>query len=132
MNISTILINHMIEPIGFQLDSLRIDFTVEADQYTEVTKQLVIWTTSYEQPIYKSDKESFETNFFDVSLDLTPRTRYHVEVSLYDSDMLLCAKESFLKLGKCLSPLKLNGSLIQIRTFKTRFSKGRSCSIEGH
>lgn len=106
MNISTILINHMIEPIGFQLDSLRIDFTVEANQYTEVTKQLVIWTTSYEQPIYKSDKQRFETNFFDVSLDLTPRTHYHVEVSLYDSDTLLCAKESFFETGKMSEPFE--------------------------
>lgn len=96
----------MIEPIGFQLDSLRIDFTVEANQYTEVTKQLIIWTTSYEQPIYKSDKERFETNFFDVSLDLTPRTRYHVEVSLYDSDTLLCAKESFFETGKMSEPFE--------------------------
>ena len=44
MRISKILINHMTEPIGFQLDDLRIEFTVEAEQFTEITKQLTIWT----------------------------------------------------------------------------------------
>ncbi len=50
------LINHMTEPIGFQLDDLRIEFTVEAEQFTEITKQLTIWTDNYKPPFTKASR----------------------------------------------------------------------------
>ncbi|MDT2397265.1 family 78 glycoside hydrolase catalytic domain [Enterococcus avium] len=106
MNISKILINHMTEPIGFQLDNLRIEFTVEAEQFTEITKQLTIWTDNYEAPVYQSKQEPFETNYFDVPLTLIPRTRYHVEIAIRDTNHELLTKESFFETGKMDEPFQ--------------------------
>ena len=100
MRISKILINHMTEPIGFQLDDLRIEFTVEAEQFTEITKQLTIWTDNYEAPVYQSKQEPFKNNYFDVPLTLIPRTRYHVEIAIRDTNHELFTKESFFETGK--------------------------------
>ena len=85
----------MTEPIGFQLDDLRIEFTVEAEQFTEITKQLTIWTDNYEAPVYQSKQEPFKNNYFDVPLTLIPRTRYHVEIAIRDTNHELFTKESF-------------------------------------
>lgn len=53
MKITQILINHMTTPIGFKLNDLRIEFKVQADYFTEATKQPLIWTTEKSQPIYQ-------------------------------------------------------------------------------
>ena len=107
MRISKILINHMTEPIGFQLDDLRIEFTVEAEQFTEITKQLTIWTDNYEAPVYQSKQEPFKNNYFDVPLTCLP-------------------KKAFLKLEKWMNLSKQTGLLIQISPFKIHFFKKRS------
>ena len=42
MNIQSILVNHMKEPLGFLLEHLRIEFTLEADRFEEIQKQLTL------------------------------------------------------------------------------------------
>ncbi|MBO0451775.1 alpha-L-rhamnosidase [Candidatus Enterococcus murrayae] len=100
MKISSILINHMTEPVGFQLDDLRIEFIVDADHFIELNKQVTIWTNDYNQPVYQSEKQPFENNYFDVPLKMSPRTRYHVEISLSDADNNHFSKTSFFETGK--------------------------------
>ena len=106
MNISTILINHMTEPVGFQLDDLRIEFIVEAEYYTELTKQVTIWTSEPASPVYQSEKLPFDNNHFDIPLALEPRTRYHVAISLFDSENNRLTKESFFETGKMNEPFQ--------------------------
>lgn len=96
----------MTEPVGFQLDDLRIDFIVEANQFIELTKQLTIWTNDYDQPLYQSNKQSFETNYFEVPLKLNPRTLYHVEVTLHDADNNIITEKSFFETGKMDEPFQ--------------------------
>ncbi|EOH72832.1 alpha-L-rhamnosidase [Enterococcus malodoratus] len=108
MNISTILINHMTEPVGFQLDDLRIEFIVEAEHYTELTKQVTIWTSEPASPVYQSEKLPFDNNYFDIPLALEPRTRYHVAISLFDSENNRLTKESFFETGKMNEPFQAN------------------------
>ena len=100
MNISSILINHMTEPIGFQLDDLRIDFVVAADQFIQLTKQLTIWTEHPDQPVYQTEKLPFDTNYFEVPLVLSPRTRYQVKVTLEDQNQNQVTGTTFFETGK--------------------------------
>ncbi|MFC0276558.1 family 78 glycoside hydrolase catalytic domain [Enterococcus devriesei] len=100
MIISTILINHMSEPLGFQLDNLRIEFTVEADHFIELTKQLTIQESESQKIVYQSERCPFDNNFFDVSLALIPRTQYQVTVTLYDEADHPISKETHFETGK--------------------------------
>jgi alpha-L-rhamnosidase len=104
MKISTILINHMTEPVGFQLNDLRIEFIVESSHFIELSKQLTIWIEDKEHPVYQTKKQHFDNNYFTVDLELQPRTRYHVEVTLYDNDGQTFSKQSYFETGKMNEP----------------------------
>lgn len=106
MNISKILINHMTEPLGFQLDDLRIDFVVEAHHFVELKKQLTIWTEDAQEPIYQTEKLLFENNYFEVPLELSPRTRYQVKITLFDEKNNQVSGESFFETGKMTEPFE--------------------------
>lgn len=100
MEISQILINHMIEPIGFQLNDLRIDFKIQADTFMPVKKQLTIWTTDKTLPVYQTEELPYQENYFNVALNLTPRTRYQIEISLLDEDQIITTAQTFFETGK--------------------------------
>lgn len=106
MKISKILINHLVEPVGFQLEDLRIEFIVEADHFAEITKKLKIWTTDHNRPVYQSQQQVFDNNYFEVDLELMPRTRYYVEIAIQDAAYNVFTKESFFETGKMNEPFQ--------------------------
>ena len=75
MNIQSILVNHMTEPLGFLLEHLRIEFTLETDHFEEIQKQLTLSVA--DQPVYQTEFLPFDNNFFEVDLDLLPRYHDH-------------------------------------------------------
>lgn len=95
MNISQILINHMHEPLGFDLTNLRIEFKVDAPHYTKVKKQLIIWKSNSAQPCYQTELTDYDNNFFDVAMDLEPRTEYSVRIILQNSEQQISADSHF-------------------------------------
>ena len=79
MNIQSILVNHMTEPLGFLLEHLRIEFTLEANHFEEIEKQLILSVA--DQPVYQTEFLPYDNNFFEVDLDLLPRTRYDIKIT---------------------------------------------------
>lgn len=78
MEITNILINHLTEPLGFELKDLRIEFTLTANHFTACQKKLVITTADTE--VYNSGYLTYDNNYFTPSLNLKSRTRYDVTV----------------------------------------------------
>ncbi|WP_242257835.1 alpha-L-rhamnosidase [Streptococcus thoraltensis] len=101
MIISKILINHMTEPLGFELKSLRVDFKVETDSFETVEKKLTIKTDG--QIAYETDFFAFDDNAFVVDMDLLPRTRYEVTVTVKSATETVSA-DTFLETGKMAEP----------------------------
>lgn len=101
MNISSILINHMTEPVGFELKSLRVDFKVEAETDITVEKKLVI--SADKSIVYETDFITYDNNYFEVPITLTPRTHYDVEVMIKSSEDLITA-QTFFETGKMSEP----------------------------
>lgn len=102
MKISNITINHMTEPLGFELKSLRVDFKVDAEAFETLQKQLTIAVSG--QKLYETDFLDFDSNFFQVDLDLTARTRYDVIVSLKKADGEVVSAATFFETGKMAEP----------------------------
>ncbi|WP_303973206.1 alpha-L-rhamnosidase [Streptococcus merionis] len=100
MNISSISINHLTEPLGFEYQSLHISFKVEAESFLEVQKQVVIAIDDSGELIYQSDFVPYDTNAFDLELDLSPRTRYQVTINLKTADGAIISGQTFFETGK--------------------------------
>lgn len=87
MNISDISINHMREPIGYDFGGrIRIEFAAQLDgegEHPGVSKRAVI---SAGETVYDSQWQEYDGNVSDTALDLKPRTRYTVTVSLKDGE----------------------------------------------
>ncbi|MFC3928550.1 family 78 glycoside hydrolase catalytic domain [Streptococcus caprae] len=101
MNIYDITINHMTEPVGFELKSLHVAFKIEADHYEPVTKQVTI--TADDTVLYQSEAVAFDTNSFDLNLDLAARTRYDVTVTVATAAGEVSGT-SFFETGKMAEP----------------------------
>lgn len=102
MNINQILINQMKEPLGFQLEHLQVSFSVEADHFEVGMNQLTIWKDGEGIPIYRVS-EPYDHGCFIVSLELNPRTRYRVEITL-TTESEICVGETFFETGKMNEP----------------------------
>ncbi|BDR56630.1 alpha-L-rhamnosidase [Xylocopilactobacillus apis] len=107
MKISSILINHMHEPVGFQLNDLRVEFKVESDQFFAITKKLSIYSDENPDPCWQSDWLDFNNNYFDVDLKLKSRTHYRVLVAVKSDDEEVEA-ESFFETGKMNESFEAN------------------------
>ncbi|KRN27572.1 alpha-l-rhamnosidase [Lactobacillus selangorensis] len=103
MKIKQITTNHMFEPLGFQLSGLRIEFQVDAESDTSISKQLKIWREKDADPVYVTKMIPFDNNYFEVPLQLQPRTRYTVEVTIRD-DQQTATKQTFFETGKMNEP----------------------------
>ena len=104
MNIQSILVNHMTEPLGFLLEHLRIEFTLEADHFEEIEKQLILSVA--DQPIYQTEFLPYDNNFFEVDLDLLPRTRYDIKITIRTADQECISSSSFFETGKLSEPFQ--------------------------
>src|SRR5699024_2759357 len=132
MRITNILVNHMHEPLGFQLNNLRIEFTIEAEQYQPAFKELVIWDeNNLEKPVYDTKAIPFDTNYFDVNISLNPRTRYQIKIGCVTGPLNaannFCQAQSSFETGKMEEPFKADwignaDKAIQNTLFKKTFS----------
>ncbi|MDQ0223219.1 alpha-L-rhamnosidase [Streptococcus moroccensis] len=104
MKITDITINHMTEPLGFEYKNLHIGFKVEAEQFETVEKQVEVKTG--DSLVYTSDFTAFNNNHFELDLDLEPRTRYDVIVSLKTTDGKTVSATSFFETGKMAEPFE--------------------------
>ena len=102
LKIKDILVNHYTEPLGYDLENhLRIEFSAEASQISSnIQKRLSI---NASEPIYDSQWQQYNNNYFDFELELKPRTRYDVTVWLKSDDAQTSAK-SFFETGKMNEP----------------------------
>lgn len=99
MEITNILINHMQQPLGFDLSDLRIEFQLQnVTTQQPVSKKLTI-TTSQQQPVYDSEWQEFSDNYFTVQQALTPRTHYDVTIEVQAGEQTARAT-SWFETGK--------------------------------
>lgn len=103
MKITEILVNHLKEPLGFDLSYLRIEFKIDATSYENVEKKLII--TSHHKTVYETDFQPYNNNFFNVDTKLTPRTRYDVEVQVRSNNKII-SSTTFFETGKMNEPFK--------------------------
>lgn len=96
MKVTNIQINHMTEPIGFNLSDLRVEFSIEGSQEKNLKKQLII--TDNGKNVYDSGERSYDNNYFEVPVDLKPRTHYDIEIRIIGNDNVVA--KSFFETGK--------------------------------
>ena len=98
LKIKDILVNHYTEPLGYDLDNhLRIEFSAETNQKaSNVQKRLTI---NANKPVYDSQWQQYNNNYFDLELELKPRTRYEIAIFLKDNNTQT-SKNSFFETGK--------------------------------
>lgn len=130
MKVSKILINHMTEPIGFELKDLRIEFTVTASKFSTCQKKLVI--TENNQEVYNSGYITYNNNYFSPKFMLKSRTRYYVTVFVKNQREEV-SMHSFFETGKMdeLYTAKWLGNAnknLQNTIFKKDFSLNKSVS----
>ncbi len=98
LKIKDILVNHYTEPLGYDLDNhLRIEFSAEASQISSNIQKRI--TIDANKPIFDSQWQQYDNNYFDFELELKPRKRYDVTVWLKSNDTQTSAK-SFFETGK--------------------------------
>lgn len=98
MKITAITINHMTEPIGFQLSSLHINFKIESDSSENIKKQLIIKHDNNTD--YQSEFITYDNNTFEPSISLSPRTRYDVIVNIKRESGEIISASTFFETGK--------------------------------
>ncbi|UQS83398.1 alpha-L-rhamnosidase [Bombilactobacillus thymidiniphilus] len=105
MKIMHILVNHMSEPLGFELKNLRIEFQVQQDHANNIKlqKKIQIYLDSPNSLEYQTDWQDFPNNYFNVDLDLQPRTRYQVVISIRSVNQEIQA-QTWFETGKMSEP----------------------------
>lgn len=102
IEINQITINHLTEPLGYDLDNhLRVDFNLTSSAAMQDTKKRVV--VKADQEIYDSDWQDYKNNFFDFAINLQPRTRYELTVSVKNANDE-SSKNSFFETGKMAEP----------------------------
>ncbi|WP_338231310.1 family 78 glycoside hydrolase catalytic domain [Companilactobacillus muriivasis] len=81
MEIKQVKINHMNNPIGFELNDLFINCTIHADKYPEdLEKKLTITTNN--EPVFETEWQAAEDLSFKPVFKLQSKTRYDVNFEL--------------------------------------------------
>lgn len=99
MKINSIQINHMEKPIGFNLSNLRIEFGLTDVNSRDIDKQLQIISEKDGKLIFDSGKQKYINNYFQPKIDLKPRTRYLVNITVTDHKNTE-TKKTYFETGK--------------------------------
>lgn len=103
MKIQNIQVNHMTEPIGFDLSDLKIEFAVDSSKNLALEKKLEI--TSDKKIVYQIDWEKYTNNYFQPDFQLNPRTKYDLTISLRnENEEILATASSNFETGKMNEP----------------------------
>ncbi|UQS82284.1 glycoside hydrolase family 78 protein [Bombilactobacillus folatiphilus] len=107
MQITKILVNHMQQPLGFELQDLRVEFQLQATGTLPHTlkKHLQIYQQPQQKLVYESNWSTFPTNYFVPDCSLQPRTRYMVKIQVH-ADQDLVTGESWFETGKMNEPFQ--------------------------
>lgn len=97
MKITNIWINHMKNPVGFKLDDLLINFSLEDVFSDKLEKQLEIFVDK--EKVYDTGMIKYQDNKFFPKLALKPRTKYDIKITVRNGDTL-CFESSFFETGK--------------------------------
>ncbi|APX71403.1 family 78 glycoside hydrolase catalytic domain [Companilactobacillus allii] len=97
MEIEQIRINHMNNPIGFELNDLFINGTIHADKYPDNLKKRLIITTDNEI-VFKTEWQIAEDLIFKPVFQLQSKTRYNVKFELKDTQEII-SKSAFFETG---------------------------------
>nr|WP_317638239.1 family 78 glycoside hydrolase catalytic domain [Lactobacillus xylocopicola] len=102
MAINQLAINHLTEPLGYQLDNhLHVTFDVSSSEPPQDAQKKI--TVTADTVVYESAWEKYSNNFFDFEINLIPRTRYAVTVSIKNAATER-SKTSFFETGKMDEP----------------------------
>lgn len=97
MEIKQIKINHMHNPIGFELTDLFINCTIHAENYPEDLEKKLIITTN-DQKVFESGWLPAKDLIFKPVFKLKPKTRYNVDYELKTANEII-SKEAFFETG---------------------------------
>lgn len=101
--ITNIQVNHMHEPIGFDMADCRISFVIEKLIHETVQgKQLVIRKAN--DIVYDSGVMPFDTNYFDVTMNFLPRTTYEADIKIITNKQSDSAV-TYFETGKLNEPI---------------------------
>ena len=101
MKIENIQVNHMTEPLGFDLSNLKIEFTLDTDKNLAVQKKLEI--KNADKTVYQTDWQDYNNNYFEPDFELTPRTEYELTISVKSDSEEVSATSTF-ETGKMSEP----------------------------
>ena len=102
IEINQITINHMTEPLGYDLDNhLRVAFNLTNSATMQDTKKRIV--VKADKEIYDSNWQVYKNNFFDFALNLQPRTRYELTIYVKNANDE-SSKSSFFETGKMAEP----------------------------
>lgn len=97
MKIMNVEINHMTEPLGFDLDN-HLHIVAYLDEPRDVTLLKRIKITANKENVYQTDWENAQNLIFDFPLNLTARTRYEVTVSVKKAETVI-SKTTYFETG---------------------------------
>lgn len=95
MKIKNIEINHMNNPLGFNLNN-HLHIVAYLDEPTNDSLSKKIAISANDESIYETDWQEAENLIFDFPINLKPRTRYEVNVSIKDKDQIINQKSHFV------------------------------------
>lgn len=94
MKITNIEINHMNNPLGFNLNN-HLHIVAYLDEPTNDSLSKKIAISANDESIYEKDWQKAENLIFDFPINLKPRTKYEVNVSIKDNDQTINQKSHF-------------------------------------
>jgi alpha-L-rhamnosidase len=106
MDILNIQINHLHEPIGFQLQTIHVSFEIKAKKIEEINKQVII--KNGEEIVFCTNYEKYDSNTFDCLFSMNPRTRYEVQVNIQRMNGEIISKSTFFETGKMQEEFQAN------------------------
>lgn len=103
--IKNIQVNHMYQPLGFDMTGCRISFEIHEISSMKVIsdKQLILRKSTTKEVVYDSGKQAFNDNYFDVDMAFQSRTNYEITVILTIDGKIESATSSF-ETGKLNEP----------------------------
>lgn len=105
MKITEIRVNHLKEPLGFQLTDLRISFKIQSSKWEKVQKKLIIYEINSKHFCWQSSWLEFPNNYFDVNLKLKSRQCYRILILVRNNQEIIRGT-SFFETGKMTEPFK--------------------------
>jgi alpha-L-rhamnosidase len=101
MTINNLRVNHVENPLGFNLDKMSLSWNTQADGEEKFAKSTRVCVSCGDENIYDSgDRENADSRDFRVELNLKPRTKYNWTVEVTADNGEQAKAESSFETGK--------------------------------